>query len=125
MVAISGKVTASTSAATVSTVVVGILAAHFWKSAPADVTILVETLITAGVTFGAGFMAKHGIAYESAVADAAAVAGDLGVQLPADVQDVVQAVAPTTSVPAAPGGDAAPVVAEPVAVAPAPETPAV
>lgn len=78
--AISGKVTASTVAASLTTVVSGILAPHiFWTSVPDDVKGLVEAGVTAVITFASGYLAKHGVAYEAAAKDAVSLAVDFGV----------------------------------------------
>jgi hypothetical protein len=107
--AISGKVTASTVAASVTTVVSGILAPHvFWRSVPSDVRGLVEAGVTAVVTFGAGYLARHGVDAGKLAEDAEAVAADLGVPFmalsdaPETLADVVADPAATDPAPAAP-----------------------
>jgi hypothetical protein len=103
--AISGKVTASTVAATGATIVAGIVAPHvFSHSVPSDVRGLIEGGVTAVVTFVSGYLAKHGISYERLAADTAAVAEDLGVPFMA-LSDVTAEPAPS-----APVVDAAPVI---------------
>jgi hypothetical protein len=78
--AISGKVTASTVAASLTTVVSGILAPHvFGHSVPSDVRGLVEGVTAAAVTFTAGYLAKHGVDAGELAADVEDVAEDLGV----------------------------------------------
>jgi hypothetical protein len=77
---ISGKVKAATVAASVTTVITGILAPHvFWQSVPSDVRGLVEAGVTGAITFGFGWLAKHGIDGAQVVEDAEAVAADFGV----------------------------------------------
>lgn len=99
--AISGKVTASTVAASVTTVITGILAPHvFPHGVPSDVRGLVEGGIAAVVTFGAGYLAKHGIDAEKLAEDVTAVAEDLGVPY-MSVPDVAE-------VESAPVGEAKP-----------------
>jgi len=59
---ISGKVTASTVATGVSTLVFSIVAPHLIHGQlDPDIQGLIESVITAAVTFGAGYLAKHGI----------------------------------------------------------------
>jgi hypothetical protein len=80
MLPISGKVTASTVAASGTTLVCSILAPHvFHGQLSPDLQGLIETIVTAGITFASGYMARHGIvaavakdvqAVESAVAPA-------------------------------------------------------
>jgi hypothetical protein len=80
MQAISGKVKASTVAASVTTVITGILAPHvFQHSVPSDVRGLIEGGVTGVITFGFGWLAKHGIDGGQVVEDVEAVASDLGV----------------------------------------------
>lgn len=86
---ISGKVSASTVAATLTTVITGILAPHvFSKGVPSDVRGLVEGGLTAGITFVSGYLAKHGIDAEQLATDVEDVAADLGVPFMA-LSDVV------------------------------------
>ncbi|MDH6108854.1 hypothetical protein P3T36_002985 [Kitasatospora sp. MAP12-15] len=60
---ISGKVTASTVATGISTLVFSIVAPHIWHGTiTPDIEGLIESVITAAVTFVAGYVAKHGIA---------------------------------------------------------------
>lgn len=100
--AISGKVTASTVAASLTTVVSGILAPHvFWQSVPSDVRGLVEAGVTALITFACGYLAKHGI-------DAPAVAADFGVPF-SSISDATEAVPADPATPAAPVVEALPV----------------
>jgi hypothetical protein len=62
MTPISGKVTASTVAASATTLVFSILAPHvFPHGVPSDIQGLAETTITAGITFVSGYLARHGI----------------------------------------------------------------
>lgn len=105
--AISGKVTASTVAATATTIVAGIVAPHvFSHSVPSDVRGLIEGGVTAVLTFVSGYLAKHGISYEKLAADTAAVAEDLGVpymalsDVTAEASPDVAAVAPAQSLSA-------------------------
>jgi hypothetical protein len=78
--AISGKVKASTVAASVTTVITGILAPHvFHHSVPSDVRGLIEGGVTGAITFGFGWLAKHGIDGEALAGDVVDVAEDLGV----------------------------------------------
>jgi hypothetical protein len=77
---ISGKVKASTVAASVTTVITGIIAPHvFGHQTPSDVRGLIEAGVTGVVTFGFGWLAKHGIDGESLAGDVADVAVDFGV----------------------------------------------
>ncbi|MGW1859355.1 hypothetical protein [Streptomyces collinus] len=106
---ISGKVKASTVAASVTTVLTGIVAPHvFSHGVPSDVRGLIEGVVTGGVTFAFGWLAKHGIDGEALAGDVEAVAADLGVpfstlsQAPDDAPE-----APTV---VAVGGDASNVV---------------
>lgn len=90
--AISGKVTASTVAASVTTVISGIIAPHvFTHSVPSDVRGLIEGGATAVITFGAGYLAKHGIDAGALAEDVEDMAEDLGVPFMAlsDAEDVV------------------------------------
>lgn len=111
--AISGKVTASTVAASVTTVVSGILAPHvFWTSVPSDVRGLVEGGVTAVITFASGYLAKHGIDAPAAIADAVELGTDLGVPFSA-IPDAPEILADLgVSLPAA-----VPAVAQPLPVA--------
>lgn len=78
--AISGKVTAATVAASLTTVISGIVAPHvFGHSTPSDVRGLIEGGVSAVVTFAAGYLAKHGIDPDKLVGDVVDVAEDLGV----------------------------------------------
>lgn len=78
--AISGKVTASTVAASVTTVISGIIAPHvFQHGVPSDVRGLVEGGVTGVITFAAGYLARHGIDAAKLAEDAGEVAADLGV----------------------------------------------
>lgn len=62
MVAISGKVTASTVSAALTTIVFADVAPHVFHGAvPADLVGLVGAAVTAGVTFVAGYFARHGL----------------------------------------------------------------
>jgi len=57
---ISGKVTAATVATGITTLVFSILAPHLGAGQiDPDVQGLVEAIVTAAVTFAAGYMAKH------------------------------------------------------------------
>lgn len=59
---ISGKVTAATVAASATTLVCSILAPHVFPGGiPSDIQGLVETGVTAVVTFASGYAARHGI----------------------------------------------------------------
>jgi hypothetical protein len=80
MVAISGKVTAATVAASLTSVAFSGLAPHIAVSG--DVKSLAGGLATALVTFGAGYFAKHGVSFEQAAEDAANLLADFGVELP-------------------------------------------
>lgn len=110
--AISGKVTASTVAASVTTVVSGILAPHvFGHQTPSDVRGLIEGGVTAAVTFVAGYLARHGVDPVKLAEDSAAVASDLGVPFMA-LSEAVEPVEPA----AEPAPVAAPLpVAQPLA----------
>jgi len=78
--AISGKVTASTTAASITAIVTGILAPHvFSRGVPSDVRGLVEAGVTAGITFVSGYLAKHGIDAGAVAQDVEALVVDLGV----------------------------------------------
>jgi hypothetical protein len=62
MAPISGKVTASTVAASGSTLVLSILAPHvFPHGVPSDIQGLVASVVTAAVTFASGYLARHGV----------------------------------------------------------------
>jgi len=114
--AISGKVTASTVAASATTVISGILAPHiFWASVPSDVKGLVEAGVTAAVTFVSGYLAKHGVAYETQVAVGSQVATDFGAPF-SSIPEAPEVLAPLDVAPA-PVALAAVPVAEPVPVA--------
>lgn len=77
--AISGKVKASTVAASVSTVITGILAPHvFPHGVASDMRGLVEGGVTGVITFAFGWLAKHGIDGAKLTEDVEAVAVDLG-----------------------------------------------
>lgn len=78
---ISGKVKASSAAAAVSTVVIGIVAPHVFRGTgtPSDVQGLFEAVISGGVTFATGYLAKHGIDAEKVVDDVEDFADDLGI----------------------------------------------
>jgi hypothetical protein len=106
--AISGKVKASTVAASVTTVITGILAPHVFRhSVPSDVRGLIEGGVTGAVTFGFGWLAKHGIDGEQLVEDVFDVAEDLGVpymSVPDVVDEPVSVVAAGAGSVAA-GGD--------------------
>jgi hypothetical protein len=103
MKAISGKVTASTVAAAGVTVVAGILAPHvFQANVPSDVRGLVQAGVTAAITFGSGYLAKHGVSYEKLVTDTEAVATDLGVPFSALSQSVEPAPVAVEPAPGAP-----------------------
>lgn len=57
---ISGKVTAATVATGITTLVFSIVAPHLGAGQISpDVEGLVESVVTAAVTFGAGYLAKH------------------------------------------------------------------
>jgi hypothetical protein len=102
---ISGKVKASSAAASVSTVITGILAPHIFPHTMAsDVRGLIAGAITGGVTFAFGWLAKHGIDGAQLATDVEDMAADLGVPF-TSVREAEE------SVPA----DAAPAVAQPVA----------
>jgi hypothetical protein len=98
--AISGKVKASTVAASLTTIVSGILAPHvFWSNTPADIQGLILGTITGAITFGCGWLAKHGIDAPAAVGDAIELGEDLGVPFTSipqaqEVLDVVSGDAP-------------------------------
>ena len=78
--AISGKVSAATVAASAVAVVGGIVGPHvFPNGTPADVKGLSLGVVTAAVTFVSGYLAKHGIDAKAVEADASALASDLGV----------------------------------------------
>lgn len=97
---ISGKVTASTVAASVTTVISGILAPHvFTHSVPSDVRGLIEGGTTAVITFVAGYLAKHGIDAEQLATDVEAVGSDLGVPFMA-LSDAVESPADVVADPA-------------------------
>jgi hypothetical protein len=105
---VSGKVKAATVAASVTTVITGILAPHvFWQSVPSDVQGLVEGGVTGVITFAFGWLAKHGIDGAKVVEDAEQVAADLGVPF--------MAVPDAPEEPAAEPAPAAPAVATPLA----------
>jgi hypothetical protein len=93
---ISGKVTASTVAASLTTVVGGIVGPHvFPHGVPSDVKGLYLGVTTAAVTFVSGYLAKHHIDAAAVASDAVSLASDLGVpfsQLPQAVEDVAEAV---------------------------------
>jgi hypothetical protein len=109
--AISGKVAASTVAASVSTVVAGIIAPHvFPAGTPSDIVGLFEAGVTAVVTFVSGYMARHGIAVPAAVEEAVAL--DFGVPF-SSIPD-----APEVLAPAEPVAPVAPVAPAPAVVAP-------
>lgn len=101
--AISGKVTASTVAASLTTVISGILAPHvFSHGVPSDVRGLIEGGTTAVITFVAGYLAKHGIDPAKLAEDSVAVASDLGVPFSAlseapEVPPVADAVPPVAA----------------------------
>lgn len=77
---ISGKVKASTIAASVTTVVTGIVAPYVFRhEVPSSVRGLIEGVVTGGITFAFGWLAKHGIDGEALAGDLEAVAVDLGV----------------------------------------------
>ncbi|MFF1597698.1 hypothetical protein ACFVYV_09400 [Streptomyces mirabilis] len=102
---ISGKVTASTVAASVTTVISGILAPHvFTHGVPSDVRGLIEGGATAVITFVAGYLAKHGIDGGKLAGDVLDVAEDLGVPFMA-LSDAPEA--PADVVAAGPGSVAA------------------
>ena len=78
--AISGKVSAATVAASTVAVVGGIVGPHiFPNGTPSDVKGLSLGVVTAAVTFVSGYLAKHGIDAKAVEADASALATDLGV----------------------------------------------
>jgi hypothetical protein len=93
MVAISGKVTASTVSAALTTIVFADVAPHvFHGTVPADLVGLAGAAITAGVTFVAGYMARHGLA------DALPqVVKDEAVKVLADVLPAVPAAEPVAA----------------------------
>jgi hypothetical protein len=104
--AISGKVKASTVAASVTTVITGILAPHvFHHSVPSDVRGLIEGGVTGAITFGFGWLAKHGIDGEQLAEDVFDVAEDLGVPY-MSVPDVTDE--PVIAADAGPVGEAKP-----------------
>jgi hypothetical protein len=111
--AISGKVSAATVAASAVAVVGGIVGPHvFPNGTPADVKGLSLGVVTAAVTFVSGYLAKHGIDAKAVEADASALASDLGVPF-SSIPEYVdpEPVAEPVAVPLA-----APAVAVPVAV---------
>lgn len=72
--AISGKVSAGSVGAGVATLVTDIVARHLFHggAVPGDVLALVGASVTAAVTFGCGYLAKHvPAAVVEAVADVA------------------------------------------------------
>lgn len=72
---ISGKVTSATVATGISTLVFSILAPHIVHGTISpDIEGLVQAVITAAVTFAAGYMAKHGVT-AAVVKDVQAVVG--------------------------------------------------
>jgi uncharacterized membrane protein (UPF0136 family) len=78
--AISGKVSTATVAASTVAVVGGIVGPHiFPNGTPSDVKGLSLGVVTAAVTFVSGYLAKHGIDAKAVEADASALATDLGV----------------------------------------------
>jgi hypothetical protein len=96
---ISGKVTASTVAASATTLVCSILAPHvFHGQVTPDIQGLIETVITAGITFASGYAARHGIV--------SVVEKDVAKLAAAPVLKAVEAVALT---PAGPASASAPV----------------
>lgn len=95
--AISGKVSAGTVAAGVATAVTDIIARHTFhgSAVPGDILALIGATVTAGVTFVAGYLAKHvpaGVA--SAVGDvvgaveAIAAPAEVTTPVPAELESV-------------------------------------
>ena len=102
MTAVSSKVTASTVAASLSTLVFTILAPHLGASGlPGDVVGLIQAAVAALVTFAAGYLAREVAALEKDV--------------PAPVVQAVKAV--VADIPSTAVSEALPVA--PVAVSPA------
>lgn len=100
--AISPKVSAATVAASLSTVIIGIVGPHaFPHGTPADIQGLIGAAVTAVVTFASGYLARH---------DTAAVAEVKADVAKADVvyTKVRQAVQPATVPQAAPLAEAVP-----------------
>jgi hypothetical protein len=57
---IEKKVTASTSAATITTIIIAALGVYVFKGHVPDwATVLIETAVTGGLTFLAGYVARH------------------------------------------------------------------
>lgn len=102
---VSGKVSAAAVAATMTSLVSGIVAPHVFRNGtPSDVIGLAQAGITAMVTFGAGYLARHGIDAESLATDSVKVAADLGVPYSAiaEADEVIGVPAPAPVAPAAP-----------------------